>query len=208
MEGLVQLQGQQTTCTERGKDCDGGLDHDEGADGHHVQEPGQHGEHQAWDDSEGKPSEHDEHGPETEHHTEESSQCDGEEEGEEVAVVVVAHAPSREETVMVSAEDTLLTDGAMVGARRGVVLAAMAVLVAGLVDHWEGHAPAGRVRGDQQPVAERRVEEKVGHVEHGQEVERAVFEHYRNNVEHAVQVRHWDHYDRESDGHCVRRRTR
>ena len=54
--GLVELQPQEKPCPQRGKQSHRGLDHDERADRHDVEQPGQHREHQARDDSEGEPS--------------------------------------------------------------------------------------------------------------------------------------------------------
>ena len=80
-----------------------------------------------------------------------------------MAVVVEADAPASEETVVVPTEDAPLADGAMVGARRGVVLAVVTVCVSWLGYHWESHAAAGGIGREEEPVAGESVEQEDAH---------------------------------------------
>ena len=126
-------------------------------------------------------------------------------------MIVVAYTPAGEVAVMVSAHDAHVADGAVVGARRRVVLAVGTVGVAGLVDHGQRHSPARRVCGQQEPVVEHRVDEEEGHVAHSEVVGGEPLlagEHDRGDVEHAVQVGHGNHHRRERHGQSVRRRAR
>ena len=123
-------------------------------------------------------------------------------------MVVVADAPAREETVVVSAQDAFLADWAVVRARRRVVLTLGAVAVAGLVDHRQSHSPTRGIRGQQQPVAGECVEEEKGHVAHDKVVLGGSWEHDGGDVDDAVKVGHGDHYHSERHSHGVHRGTR
>ena len=118
-------------------------------------------------------------------------------------MVVEPHTPPSEETVVVSAENAPLTHWAVVRARRGVVLAVVAVDVARLRDDGQSHAAAGGVRGQQQPVAADSVEEEEGHGGHGQVVGEFAAEHDGSDVHHAVDIGQRDHHHGEAHGHGV-----
>ena len=205
---LVELQTQQTSSSQSGKQSHRGLYHDQWTHWHDVQEPGQHWEHQPRNNSQGKPSNHLEDSPEAQNHSQKSGRGDRNEEREEVAVVVEPDTSTSEETVVVSPQNTLLTDEAVVGARRSIVLAVGAVEVAWLVDDWQSHAAAGGVGGEQQPVAGDCVEEKEGHEPHSQTVGGACREHDWSYVEDSVDVGQRDHHYSEPHGQSVSRRAR
>ena len=94
------------------------------------------------------------------------------------------------------------------GARRSVVLAVGTVEIAGLVDDREGHAAAGGVGPQEEPVAGEGVEEKESHDAYRYAVGGVCRKHHRSDVDDAVDVGQRDHHYSEPHGHGICRSAR
>lgn len=208
----VDLQHQQPPGPTSDEHGEGGLQHDDGVDGHYLEYPGEDGEDERRDKGEREPPRETRDGEEARHDTTYSGDGDVYEKRHEIAMVVVAHTLPGKEAVVVSPQYTPLAGGAVVGPGRGVIAAVRTVVPARLRDHGERNTPTGCIRDDGEYEVGEGVDKEEGHDGHctgvteGVPVGRLRREIWVcgpdgwGNVQHPVQVGGRDH--EEGEAHC------